>query len=341
MKPRVLVDPGPWVEEADRRRLCDVVDWVDPAPAAVPGAVPAEDDLIRQLEGCAGLIRMGGRIPALSARVLAASPDLRLVGIRGDRFGWGVDLAAAAAGGVRVVDTDNQASSQPVAEWVLALVLACLRNAGVVFRHMLAGSETWAQAHNEHLVCGELTGRRVGLVGCGLVGQRLVELLAPFRVDLLVCDPYLDPQIAQRLGLRLAGLPEVLTHAEVLIVQTPLTPRTRGMIGRAELALLRSGAVLVNCSRGPVLDQAALIERLQRGDLIAGLDVFDPEPLPGDSPLRSLPNAILTPHIAWYAPNAFGRYFGSMVDEFVRYFTDQPLQHELTPRLADIRHGRI
>ncbi len=337
MKPRVLVDPGPWVEETDRLRLGHVVEWVDPPPAGLPD----EDDLIRQLAGCAGLIRLGSRIPVLSARVLAASPGLRLVGIRGDRFGAGVDLAAAAARGVRVVDTDNQASSQPVAEWVLALVLACLRNAGVVFRHMLAGSETWAHTHNEHLVCGELTGRRVSLVGCGLVGQRLVELLAPFRVDLRVCDPYLEPQVAARLGLQMAGLKEALAHAEVLIVQTPLTPRTRGLIGRAELDQLRSGAVLVNCSRGPVLDQEALIERLQRGDLVAGLDVFDPEPLPGDSPLRRLPNAILTPHIAWYAPNALGRYFGSMADEFVRFFTGQPLQHELTPRLADIRHGRI
>lgn len=337
MRPKVLVDMGSWVSAADRARLEIVAEWVEPT-----GGDPCtEDELIVQLQGCAGVIRLGGRLPPLTARVFAGSPDLRLAGVRGDRFGAGIDLEAAAAHGVKVVDTDNVASAQPVAEWVLALILVCLRNGGAVYRQMMAGEELWARAQNDHLVCGELTGRRVGLVGCGQVGRRLIELLAPFHVELRVCDPYLDEKTAAGLGILRAELDQVLRHAEILVLQTPLTPRTRGMIGRRELDLLRLGAILVNCSRGPVIDQEALIERLRQGTLVAGLDVFDPEPLPKDSPLRTLPNAFVTPHIAWCAPNAFPRYFGSMVGEFVRFFTGQPLEHELTPRLVDIRHGRL
>jgi phosphoglycerate dehydrogenase-like enzyme len=337
MRPKVLVDMGPWVSAVDRGRLEQVVEWMEPA-----GDEPCtEEELIARLQGCTGVIRLGGRLPPLTARVFAGSPDLRLAGVRGDRFGAGVDLEAATAHGVKVVDVDNVASSQPVAEWVLALILVCLRNGGAVFRQMMSGEEAWARAQNDHLVCGELTGRRVGLAGCGQVGRRLIELLAPFRVELRVCDPYLEDETAARLGIVRAELDQVLRHAEILVLQTPLTPRTRGMIGRRELDLLCPGAILVNCSRGPVIDQEALIERLRQGTLVAGLDVFDPEPLPEDSPLRSLPNAFITPHIAWYAPNAFSRYFGSMVDEFVRFFTGQPLEHELTPRLVDIRHGRL
>lgn len=90
-----------------------------------------------------------------------------------------------------------------------------------------------------------------------------------------------------------------------------------------------------------MLDQAALIKRLEAGELVAGLDVFDPEPLPADSVLRRLPNVFATPHIAWCAPHAFTRYFSTMAQEFERFFKGEPLQYELTLRMVDIRHGRL
>src|SRR5262249_14208259 len=111
-------------------------------------------------------------------------------------------------------------------------------------------------------------------------------------------------------------------------------------IGARELDLLGRGRILINCSRGRVLDQAALIRKLEARELIAGLDVFDPEPLPADSPLRSLPNAFITPHIAWYAPNVLHRQFAFAAEEIARYFQGEPLRYELTRRMVDIRHGR-
>ena len=105
--------------------------------------------------------------------------------------------------------------------------------------------------------------------------------------------------------------------------------------------MLGRGRILINCCRGPVVDYEELTQRLVRGELIAGLDVFDPEPLPKDSRLRHLPNAFVSPHIAWYAPETFGRYFSVMVDEFVRFFRGEGLRFELTRRMVDIRHGRM
>ena len=339
MKPRVLMDNGYSGEgwEKDRDRLARHVELVEPE-----GNEPySEEGLIGALQGCQGLIRLGGRIPELTRAVFAGVPELRIAGVRGDRFGEGVDMDAAEEFGVKIVDTDNIASSQPVAEWVLALMLVCLRNGGAAYRQMMAGTETWATAPNEGFVAGELTERKVGLVGCGHIGQRLVEMLAPFRVDLRVYDPYLDPEVEQRLGVQRMELDEVLVHADVLVVQVPHTPKTQGMIGERELDLLGKGSILISCCRGPVVDQQAVIGKLEAGELIAGLDVFDPEPLPKDSVLRAQPNAFITPHIAWCAPHAYRRYFLSMAVEFERFFNGQPLQYELTRRMVDIRNGRI
>jgi phosphoglycerate dehydrogenase-like enzyme len=335
--PRILVDRDPWIRAEDWDRLAAVAELVE-VPEPVPGDEPS---LTAALRGFQGLMMMRRRLPPLTRPVLAALPELRIVGLRSDRFGSGVDLEAAAQSGVVVVDADNISSAHPVAEWDLALILLCLRNAGAVFRQMLAGTETWASAGNEDFVCGELTERRVGLLGCGHVGQRLIELLAPFRVDLRVYDPYLPDETAARLGLIRGSLDDVLRHADILVVQVPLTPKTERLIGQRELELLGRGKILINCSRGKVLDQAALIRRLEAGELIAGLDVFDPEPLPADNPLRSLPNVFITPHIAWYAPNVFHRYFRNTALDFERFFKGEPLHHELTRRMTDIRHGRV
>lgn len=337
MLPKVLIDAGVLVRDEDWRRLSRFVE-----PVRVERDDPySEEELIAALKGYGGLIRLGSLIPALTRQVFAALPDLRIAGVRGDRFGTGVDLVAASEFDVRIIDTDNIASAHPVAEWDLAMMLICLRNAGAVYRQMMASTETWANAGNADFVSGELTERKVGLIGCGHVGRRLIELLGPFRVDLMVCDPYLPDELAAQLGLVRGELDDVLRHADILVVQVPHTPKTEKMIGPRELELLGKGRILINCSRGKVIDQDALIRRLQSGELIAGLDVFDPEPMEEDSPLRSLANVFVTPHIAWYAPNALHRYFSTMAAEFERHFTGEPLQYELTRRMVDIRQGEI
>lgn len=333
-RPTVLIDPGRWIDEPARDELATVADlqWVD-------GPLD-EESLIGALQGCCGLIKLGPNVPALSTRVLTET-SLQIVGLRSDRFGHGIDWATATERGIRVVDADNLSSAHPVAEWDLALILLCLRNAAAVYRQMMAGTDTWAECGNDDFVNGELTERKVGLIGCGHVGQRLVELLVPFRVDLLVNDPYVPQEVVDGLSLRRGSLDEVLDHADILVVQVPNTPKTEGLIGAAELERLGEGKILINCSRGKNIDQQALVARLQAGKLIAGLDVFDPEPLPADHILRQLPNVFCTPHIAWHAQNAFPRYLGYTAGDLARFFRGEPLQHELTERMVDIRQGRL
>ncbi|MBI2192761.1 MAG: hypothetical protein HYU36_12330 [Planctomycetes bacterium] len=299
----------------------------------------SEDEFIEALQGAQGLMKWGELAPELTRRVFQHAPDLRLIGLWDDRFASGVDVEAAWEHGIKLVDVSNVASSEAVAEWVLGLTLLSLRNAGEIHRRMADGTETWANALNDEFVHGELTGRRVGLIGCGHVGQRLIQLLVPFRVELLVYDPFVSSEVDAELGIRRSDLGSVLRHAEILIVQVPHTPKTEKMIGARELGLLRRGAILINCCRGAVVDTEALLRKLEQREIVAGLDVFDPEPLSKGSRLRSLSNALITPHIAWYAPDSFPRYFELMVEEFERFFRGEAMRYELTHQMVAIRAG--
>ena len=135
MKPKVLVDKHGNAHADDIARLAAVAEIVEPEGELT------EEGLIAALQGCAGLVRLGSRIPDLTRAVFTGAPDLEIAGVRGDRFGTGIDLEAAWAFGVVAVDTDNIGSAPPVAEWDLALILLCLRNGAAVYRQMMAGEE--------------------------------------------------------------------------------------------------------------------------------------------------------------------------------------------------------
>ncbi len=267
-----------------------------------------------------------------------AAPKLKIIGeLEGDRFASRIDLEAAWARGIRTVDTTN-GSSYPVAEWALALMLIALRNAGVQFRRLIAG-QTAVDREALHKASGLLTGKRVGLIGCGHMGRRLIKLLRPFETDIWVYDPYLPREMAEALGFLQTSLDNLLSQCEVIVCLAPLTPATRGMIGQRELALIQPGAVLVNVSRGAIINAEALIARLKQGDIIASLDVFDPEPIPPDSEIIQLPNVFLSPHIGYYAGGAYPRFFSLMIDELERFFHGHETYFDLTPRSLANRRG--
>ena len=276
--------------------------------------------------------------PTISEEIMDAASELKIIGeLEGDRFASRIDLEAAWARGIRTVDTTN-GSSYPVAEWALALILISLRNAGAQFRRIIAGKTAVDQDALEH-AGGSLTGKRVGLIGCGHMGRRLMKFLRPFEVDIWVYDPYLPREMAEALGFQQTLLDNVLSQCDVIVCVAPLTPKTRGLIGSRELDLIPSGAVLVNVSRGAIIDSNALIARLERGDIIAGLDVFDPEPIPPDSAILRLPNVFLSPHIGYYSSTVYSRFFGLMVDELDRFFHGHETFFDLTPRSLANRRG--
>ncbi len=148
--------------------------------------------------------------------------------------------------------------------------------------------------------CKTINGSVIGIVGASTVGREVIRLLNPFDCRILVYDPYLSDEEAEALGVEKTSLKDLFMRSDIISVHAPLTEETIHMIGREHFRLLRDGAVLINTSRGKVLDQEALLEECRTGRIIVALDVTDPEPLPGDSPLRRLKNVIITPHIAGY-----------------------------------------
>ena len=234
--------------------------------------------------------------------------------------------------GVRVVQA-AAAMAAAVAEFALTLCLSLLRNVSSFDRAMVGGGD-WA-VRDRLPLGGELAAQRVGVVGASRVGRAFVRMVRALGAPVTVADPYLSPADAAALDVTVAPLAEVLAGSDVIAVHAPVTGETRGMIGKAELALIRDGAILVNTARSAVVDEPALIAELVAGRLRAGLDVFDTEPLPPDFPLLGLPNVLLTPHQA--GASVQSRYLAGriVVDEIARYLAGEPLAHEVTAAAYD------
>jgi D-3-phosphoglycerate dehydrogenase len=323
-----------YVDDHDLERLQAVADFSyrafdvesdsrDPVAEAELGGFAAPLDALLVCHGA----------PFVSSAVLEQASGLTLLGdLEGDRFASRLDLDAAHGRGIRVVDTSH-ASSYPTAEWALALALISLRNAGALFREMIAhksvrrAGEQRSGPGYEH---AELSHKRVGMVGFGHLARRLVELLRPFQVEIRAYDPYVSRALAEAYGVLFADLPNIL-ESDVVFVLVPHTPSTEGMLGASELERLRPGSAFVNVSRGRVVDSEAL----------AGLDVFDPEPIPLDSPLLDMPNVFLSPHIAGVTEESRRRFFALMVDECLRHFMGFEPLSELTTSTARERPRRL
>jgi phosphoglycerate dehydrogenase-like enzyme len=346
--PRVLIVFDPklretYLPQADLDRLSAVAEW-EYLPLTGGQSFRANDDpaaratLLERIATADAVVVCHGS-PRIDEEVMAAAPRLRLIGeLEGDRFGDRIDTEAAARRGIRVVDTTN-GSSYPVSEWALGLMLIGLRNAGALFRRMIAGEEFRLEHDDFGYVHAELTGKRVGLIGGGHIARRLIKFLQPFEVEISVHDPYIPKDIADIMGFRLTTLDNVLSRNDVVVCLAPLTPATRRMIGQRELDLIPSGAVLVNVSRGAIIDPEALVARLRRGDIVGCFDVFDPEPVPGDNPIRQMPNVFLTPHIAGVTAASRPRFFHLMVDELRRFFAGDETLFDLNPRSLANRRG--
>jgi D-3-phosphoglycerate dehydrogenase len=216
------------------------------------------------------------------------------------RTGSGTDnvpVEAATQHGILVANTPD-ATVDAVSDHALGLLFAALRQIAVQDRAIRGG--TW-----DRTVAWprwSLRGRTLGLVGFGRIGQLLVRKLSGFEMTTLACDPQVSAEVMAKHGVRAAGLDELLSRSDVVSLHCPLTSATRHLIDERALRKMKPTAVLINTSRGPVIEERALVRALTEGWIMAaGLDVFEQEPLGPDHPLLRLNNVVLTPHIAGYS----------------------------------------
>ncbi len=282
----------------------------------------SEEEMSERVREVDGVI-FGWEGGGLTKRNIAQTRNLKIIGQVGGTVKH-IDTEAALARGIVVVNS-APAMSTSVAEFALALILDCLHD--ITFYDRL----TRARQEREVLPLGrELTGKKVGLIGLGLIGQKLATLLEPFDVEILVYDPYVSEDVIVDLGANSASLEEVLTTCDVVSLHAGLTSETYHLLDRQRLDLLRPGAILVNTARGDIVDQETLVEKLRGGGLKAALDVFSEEPLPLSHELRDLENVILTPHRAAHTEEAYGLLGRIVVEDFARFFSGQPPLNVLT-----------
>ncbi|WP_181387153.1 hydroxyacid dehydrogenase [Streptomyces sp. Act143] len=314
-----LLFPAPLM--ARLRRAADL----DPALVLQDFTDPRAADALARAE----ILITGWGCPPLDADVLAATPRLRTVlhaagsvrSLVGEAL-WerGITVSSAVTG-----------NALPVAEYTLAMILLAGKD---TFVHRERFRSTHAYPTPADTARTGNVGRRVGVIGASRVGRRLLELLRPFDLEVLLHDPYVSTGEAAGLGARLVSLEDLLRHSDIVSLHAPDIPETYRMLDAGRLALIRDGGVLINTSRGALVDPEALTEELVSGRLHAVLDVTEPEPLPAGSPLYRLPNVFLTPHIAGSLGNELERLGRIVVEELERLGAGVGVVHEV--RRADL-----
>ena len=317
MKALYLLNPDAYVKiygQAERDAIAALVDVV--APPQTTASVHEDPSVLAGVEA----IFSGWGMARLDEDFLSASPNLRIVfyGAGSIRYfateaAWdrGITICSAWA-----------ANAVPVTEFTLAQIILGLKR---VWHHALAIKQ--AQAWVNKVSVAGAYGSTVGLISLGMIGRMVAERLRALDVDVIAYDPYVSAGTAAALGVRLVGLETVFHEADVVSLHTPNLPETRGMITGAHLASMKEGATFINTARGAVVRELEMIEVLSvRSDLFAILDVTDPEPPVEGSPLYTLPNVILTPHIAGSMEEECRRMGQYMIDECRRYLAGEPLR---------------
>jgi phosphoglycerate dehydrogenase-like enzyme len=299
-------------------------DWSQlPEPAEVvefhdhvadPGA------LVARLEPFDVVIAMRERT-RFSREVLERLPNLKLLVTTGMK-NKSIDVEAAQERGITVCGTGSQATATAELTW--GLILASLRNIPLEDASMRAGG--WQQT-----IGGDLAGATLGVVGLGRLGGQVAKVGQAFGMDVIAWSQNLTDERAAEHGVRRVEKDELFATADVVTIHLLWSKRTRGLIGADDFALMKHTAVFVNTSRGPIVDEAALIHALREGTIAgAGIDVYDHEPLPRDHPLRELRRAVLTPHLGYVTRGSYEVYYREAVEDVAAFLAGSPVR-VLTP----------
>jgi phosphoglycerate dehydrogenase-like enzyme len=278
--------------------------------------ISEEDELVRRLAGSEVVVVMRERT-AITASLLRRLPDLRLLVTTGMKNA-AIDLDAAKQHGVTVCGTTG--SGNPVPELTMGLIIALTRNFAREDAAIRAGG--W-----QHTIGPGLAGLTLGVVGLGRLGVPVATLAQAFGMSVIAWSPNLTAERAQPHGVHAVGKRDLFARSDVVTIHMPLSDRSRGLIQADDLAAMKPTAYLINTSRGPIVDEAALIDTVRERRIAgAGLDVYDVEPLPADHPLRSLDNTLLLPHLGYVTTDGYRTWFGQVVENILAWSAGTPIR---------------
>ncbi|MDX3071367.1 D-2-hydroxyacid dehydrogenase family protein [Streptomyces sp. MI02-7b] len=274
------------------------------------------DALVAALDGFDVVVAMRERTPFTAER-FAALPALRLLVTTG-MVNASIDLEAARRHGVTVCGTDSPAHAAAELTWGLILSLT---------RHIHQEAAGMRRGEWQHSIGGDLEGRTLGIVGLGRLGARVAAIGTAFGMRVLAWSTHLDPARAAGHGALAVDKEELFSTSDVVSVHYKLSERSTGLVGAGELAWMKPTALLVNTSRGPLVDRPALVAALREGRIAgAALDVYDIEPLPPRDELRTLPNTLLTPHLGYVTEATYDVFYRQAAEDIAAFRDGTPLR---------------
>ena len=273
-------------------------------------------ELVAALQRAEVVVAMRERTP-IGAELLDQLPELRLIVTTGRRNA-SIDVGAARDRGIPVCGTAGLASSTVEHTW--ALILAAVRHVAEEDRSMRDGG--W-----QTTVGTGLAGKTLGVMGLGRLGSQVAAIGQAFGMDVVAWSQNLDAEHARSIGVRPVSKDALLAGSDIVTIHLVLSERTRHLVGTAEIAAMRPSAHLVNTSRGPIVDTAALVDALHAGSIAgAAIDVYDTEPLPADDPLRTAPRTVLTPHLGYVTDDGYDVFYREAVEDIAAWRTGAPIR---------------
>lgn len=255
---------------------------------------------------------------AFPRAVLEQLPNLKLL-VTAGKVNRSIDLAAATDQGIIVSGTESVGNSTCELAW--GLILAVARN--------IPANDADVRQGGWQLGTGmSLQDKTLGILGLGKIGSRSAKVAQAFGMKVITWSQNLTDERCKEIGVEKAASKEdLLKRADVVTIHLVLSDRTRGLIGAPDLALMKPTAILVNTSRGPIIQQEALLAALEAGQIGgAGLDVYDIEPMPADHPLRKAPRTVLTPHLGYVSDSSFGAFYNGSVEDIAAYLNGKPIR---------------
>ena len=255
----------------------------------------------------------------LSEALIAKLPKLKMLSCTGSRAP-NVDLEAATKRGIVCTLTSGGHSPAPAAEMSLALLLAAARKVPQGDAAMRAGR------FQEGIAPGiNLEHRTLGIIGLGRIGAYMARYGRALGMRVIAWSQNLTGEKAQAAGAELVSKDQLFSESDAITVHLVLGPRSRGLIGAADFARMKKGAIFINTSRGPIVDEAALLAAIREGRIVAALDVFDKEPVPADNPFRNLPNTVLTPHLGFTTVEGLEAFYQPAMENILAFMDGKPI----------------